>query len=233
MGSAIYQPLRRLRRRPPVRASQHRRHSPRWTVSKRHCRRWDPRNPLSKQLWWRRSIQRRQSFRNRSTLNRKLQMLQHVALQLLGEDDPDAEPLKVALKQVRMHARVRPVGERLDLCLQYVARVKKQVARAEDQCEKQGKSLHRWRRSLRTGGFSSATTLPRAQHPTTRDGGGPERGSHQVESSGGRVAVGATSCSRGRFKSQEGKDSGVEFDICDARPWGEVVGRTLLLSCRV
>ena len=40
------------------------------------------------------------------------------ALRLLGEDDPDAEPLKVALKQARMHARVRPVGERLDLCLQ-------------------------------------------------------------------------------------------------------------------
>ena len=55
------------------------------------------------------------------------------ALQLLGEDDPDAEPLKVALKQARMQARVRPVGERLDLCLQHVARVKKQVARAEDQ----------------------------------------------------------------------------------------------------
>ena len=27
---------------------------------------------------------------------------------------------------------MRPVGERLDLCLQYIARVKKQVARAED-----------------------------------------------------------------------------------------------------
>ena len=51
------------------------------------------------------------------------------ALRLLGEDDPDAEPLKVVLKQARMQARVRPVGERLDLCLQYVARVK----RAEDQ----------------------------------------------------------------------------------------------------
>ena len=55
------------------------------------------------------------------------------ALRLLGEDDPDAEPLKVALKQARMQARVRPVGERLDLCLQYVARVKKQLTRAEDQ----------------------------------------------------------------------------------------------------
>ena len=42
------------------------------------------------------------------------------ALQMLGEDDPDAEPLCAQW------------GERLDLCLQYVARVKKQVARAED-----------------------------------------------------------------------------------------------------
>ena len=32
-----------------------------------------------------------------------------------------------------MHARVRPVGERLDLCLQYVAWIKKQVALAEEQ----------------------------------------------------------------------------------------------------
>ena len=52
---------------------------------------------------------------------------------MLGEDDPDAEPLKVALKQAKLQARVRPVGERLDLCLQYVTRVKRQVARAEEQ----------------------------------------------------------------------------------------------------
>ena len=38
------------------------------------------------------------------------------SLALLGEDDPDAEPLKVALKHARMHARVRLVWERLDLC---------------------------------------------------------------------------------------------------------------------
>ena len=52
--------------------------------------------------------------------------------QMLGEDDPVAEPLKVVLKKVKVQAQVRPVGERLDLCLQHVARVKKQVARAED-----------------------------------------------------------------------------------------------------
>ena len=55
------------------------------------------------------------------------------ALTALGEDDPDAQPLKVALKQARIHARVRPVGERLDLCLNCIARVKKQVARAQEQ----------------------------------------------------------------------------------------------------
>ena len=121
------------------------------------------------------------------------------ALRLLGEDDPDPESLKVALKQARMHAR-----ERLDLCLQHVVRVKKQVARAEDQV-REAREAHAFGGSARRG-FSTATTLSRAQHPTTRDGGGPERGSHQVESSGGRIAVGATSCSRGRFKLQEGED---------------------------
>ena len=45
-----------------------------------------------------------------------------VALKLLGEDDPDAEPLKIALKRAKSQAQVRPVGERLDLCLQYIAR---------------------------------------------------------------------------------------------------------------
>ena len=55
------------------------------------------------------------------------------ALSVLGEDDPDAEPLEVVLKQARIHARVRPVGERLDLCLQYIARLKKQFARAQEQ----------------------------------------------------------------------------------------------------
>ena len=73
------------------------------------------------------------------------------ALQLLGEDDPDAEPLKVALKQARMQARVRPVGERLDLCLQYVARVKKQVARAEDQVREAREALAQMEEKLANG----------------------------------------------------------------------------------
>ena len=55
------------------------------------------------------------------------------AFKVLGEDDPDAEPLMAALTRAKVQAQVRPVGERLDLCLQYVTRVKKQVARAEEQ----------------------------------------------------------------------------------------------------
>ena len=55
------------------------------------------------------------------------------ALKVLGEDDPDAEPLKAAVKRAKVQAQVRSVEERLDLCLQYIARVKKQVARAEEQ----------------------------------------------------------------------------------------------------
>ena len=48
------------------------------------------------------------------------------ALKVLGEDDPDAELLKVWAK---VQAQVR------DLCLQCVTRVKKQVARAEEQVQ--------------------------------------------------------------------------------------------------
>ena len=36
------------------------------------------------------------------------------APQMLGGDDPDAEPLKVALKKAEVQPQVRPVGERLD-----------------------------------------------------------------------------------------------------------------------
>ena len=73
---------------------------------------------------------RRPKYRSQFLHNRKVA---EAALALLGEDDPDAEPLKVAFKQAKLHARVCPVGERLDLCLQYATRVKKQVARAEEQ----------------------------------------------------------------------------------------------------
>ena len=64
----------------------------------------------------------------------------------VGEEDPDAEPLKAALKQARIHARVRPVGERLDLCLQCIARVKKQWHEQRNRSETPGKSRGRWRR---------------------------------------------------------------------------------------
>ena len=51
------------------------------------------------------------------------------ALQLLGEDTHDAAPLKVALEQARGQASLRPVGERVDSCLQFIERVKKQIGR--------------------------------------------------------------------------------------------------------
>ena len=54
------------------------------------------------------------------------------ALQFLGENSLDAVPLKVALEQARGQARLRPVGERLDSCLQFIERVKKQIAKAQD-----------------------------------------------------------------------------------------------------
>ena len=71
-------------------------------------------------------------------------------LKVLGEEDPDAKPLKAAVKQARIHARLRPVGERLDLCLQYIARVKKQVEQ-RNRSETPWKSRGRWRRSWPSG----------------------------------------------------------------------------------
>ena len=114
--------------------------------------------------------------------------------------------------------------ERLNLCLQYVARVKKWHEQ-KTKCKKPGKPLHRWRRSLRTdrviwrfGARRLQHSHDIAQNPAPHDKG---RRSHQVESSGGRVAIGATSCARGRFQSQEGEE------LCSRLSMSEVVWRTL------
>ena len=100
------------------------------------------------------------------------------ALTALGENDPDAEPLKAALKQAWSQARVRPVGERLDLCLQYVARVKKQVAKAEEQVQAAQEVEANTREvEKRVAGFGGVacggvrTTTPPERH-TSGDGRG-------------------------------------------------------------
>ena len=49
------------------------------------------------------------------------------ALQLLGVDSPDAEPIKVALETARGQCRVLPVLERLDSCLKFVERAKGRI----------------------------------------------------------------------------------------------------------
>ena len=53
------------------------------------------------------------------------------ALQLLGVDSPDAEPIKVALETARGQCRVLPVGERLDSCLKFVERAKARVLKQQ------------------------------------------------------------------------------------------------------
>ena len=73
-----------------------------------------------------------------------------------------------------MQARVRPVGERLDLCLQYVARVKKQLSRAEDQV-REAKEAHAQMEEKLANGLrdlealrAEASTQPRScPEPTT------------------------------------------------------------------
>ena len=53
------------------------------------------------------------------------------ALQLLGVDSPDAEPIKVALETARGQCRVLLVGERLDSCLKFVERAKARVLKQQ------------------------------------------------------------------------------------------------------
>ena len=101
------------------------------------------------------------------------------ALALLGEDNSNVEPLKVALTQGRMHARTRPVGERLDLCSSACYPREGTSGREQRRkCEKPGKpgaeggEVGPW--IARFGGFRASTNLSSAEHPTSRRGGGVE-----------------------------------------------------------
>ena len=71
------------------------------------------------------------------------------ALQLLGEDTPGAAALKVALEQARGQARLRPVGERLNPCLQFIERVKKQIAKPKSENDNSKKTWFSRRTSWR------------------------------------------------------------------------------------
>ena len=102
LRSAICQPLHRrvIHRHKSRRCTHRRRVSPRWTVSSLRCRRWGPRIQISfggsNQDCEGRSTETSSSTTEscRSSTNRL-----EAALALLGEHDPDAEPLKVALSR--------------------------------------------------------------------------------------------------------------------------------------
>ena len=53
------------------------------------------------------------------------------AVDLLGEDNPDAASLKTMLDEAKAQTRVAPVGERLDACLKFIERAKKRLESAE------------------------------------------------------------------------------------------------------
>ena len=109
------------------------------------------------------------------------------ALKVLGGNDPDAEPLEAALKQARIHARVRPVGERLDLCLQYIARIPRSPETDGGEVEKRvaglGGSAFR--------GVRTASIMPPECY-TSGDGRGTQRGDHQIAGASGTTPVEAT-----------------------------------------
>ena len=146
------------------------------------------------------------------------------ALKLLGEDDPHAEPLKIALKRAKSQAQVRPVGERLDLCLQYIARVKKTSSqgrgarpRSQGSPGSVGGEIGQW--VARFGGPTCRSVGRASTAPPTecRDGGGTQRGDRQVASSGRRAPEGT--CARGGSQSnEESKNIGRELHRSCALP---------------
>ena len=130
------------------------------------------------------------------------------ALTALGENDSDAEPLKAALKQARSQARVRPMGERLDLCLQYVARVKKQVAKAEEQVRAAQEVLRQTQEKLKNGlrdlEVLRAEASEQPERCTSGDGRRTQRGDRQGAS--GTTLVGTPSNIRRGCSVKESKN---------------------------
>ena len=137
------------------------------------------------------------------------------ALKVLGEEDPDAEPLKAALKQARIHARSASCGG----TPRFVSSVHLPGSRSKwheqrNRSETPGKSRGRWRRVAGSGGFawrglSTATDPPRPECPKSGDGGGTHGGNHQIEGTGGRALVSTRNTPRYRVNSpKEGPNCG-------------------------
>ena len=79
------------------------------------------------------------------------------ALQLLGVDSPDAEPIKVALETARGQCRVLPVGERLDSCLKFVEQAAQELlAKFESQVAQGLADLERLRAEARVTPVATA-----------------------------------------------------------------------------
>ena len=101
------------------------------------------------------------------------------AIDILGENNPEAASLVVSLKKVRAKVSL-PVGERLDACHQFVERARKRVVAAQEAVEKAVETKSRLDTELQEGLLrlqrfreeAAAQTQP-ADRP---DGGMPDGG---------------------------------------------------------
>ena len=126
------------------------------------------------------------------------------ALQVLGEDSPEGQPIKEALKKARDQSRALPIGERLD------------HLDVEGQDRENSSRLHTRTASFAASIEESATVARRSnqqcsrspsKRPPTRSNGRrqPRGRGPEVESSGCRVAASASFGARdGRKSCQEG-----------------------------
>ena len=112
------------------------------------------------------------------------------------------------------------MGKRLDVCLQYIARVKKQVARAEEQV-RNAMEVQRQMEEKLANGLRDLEVLrgEASQQPRTyQDPSAPSRemevepmhgGNHQIEGTGGRALVSTRNTPRRRVNSpKEGPNNG-------------------------
>ena len=101
------------------------------------------------------------------------------AVDLLGEDNPDAASLKTMLAEAKAQTRVAPIGERLDACLKFIERAKKRLESAEQGFD-QGTGSQSCSRNRVVGGFGKFAAIAMPRPSTPRVSRSREHGVHTV-----------------------------------------------------
>ena len=82
------------------------------------------------------------------------------ALQVLGEESPEAQPIKEALLKAREQSRVQPVGERLDSTLKFIQRSRTRIEKIQADLTREQVLLQQAMESLERLRDEAASSVP-------------------------------------------------------------------------